>query len=227
VVVPTLASTEAPIMERAAAAILESRLGGGSRRSAYFPGNVRFVSDYETTSIVVRRPDWQAAAEAGIPVERLVSWLAQRGRRAVYTPDSMVVASPPPLFRAHLADTSRHAVSRGRAARCSRGTSLSAETLFSLAPAACAVLGVSLGLAGRRRGASLVAVYGTAVVGAAVLAGLRFRSAKVGLLAAPGLAATQATYVVGFTRGVACAGSRRTRRRQAYPRRSAGHRRRG
>ncbi len=206
VVAPTLTPVGATLGERAAAAVLESRLGGGSRRSRYFPGNVRIVSDQPAESVVVRRADYPAALEAGVNGERLVGWLAERGRRTVYTPDTSIADAPPPLVRPHLRGTLDHARARGSAARATRGRSLSVATTFSLAPAACATLGVSLlglGTADfRRLGAGLVVAYGAAVAGSATLAALRFRSAPVGLLAAPALVATQAAYVSGFLRGV-------------------------
>jgi hypothetical protein len=41
------------------------------------------------------------------------------------------------------------------------------------------------------------------VVASSTFAALRFRSARVGLLAAPALVATQGAYVAGFLHGVA------------------------
>ncbi|HSC91346.1 MAG TPA: glycosyltransferase family 2 protein [Gaiellaceae bacterium] len=203
VVVPTMAPADASTRERAAAAVLESRLGGGSRRSTYFPGNVRVTSDYPTSSVVVRRTDWEAAQEADVPVDRLVAWLAGRGRLTVYTPDSMVVSTPAPLFGPHLRKTVRHACARGAAARATHGRSVSAASTLSLVPPACAVAGLSLAAAGSRAGAPLVGVYAALVGGSAALAAVRFRSLRVGLLAAPGLVATQGAYVAGLARGLA------------------------
>src|SRR5205085_10084279 len=81
VVTPTVAPLRATLRERVAAAVLESRLGGGSRRSNHFPGNVRVVTDYPTDSIVIRRADHLAALAAGVPPDETVAWLASRGRR--------------------------------------------------------------------------------------------------------------------------------------------------
>ena len=50
-------------------------------------------------------------------------------------------------------------------------------------------------------GVGLVGAYVAAVVGSTLLAALRFRSARVGLLAAPAFVGTQAAYVAGFIRG--------------------------
>jgi len=206
VVVPALTPRSATLRERAAAAVLESRLGGASRRSRYFPGNLRVVIDDPAESLIVRRPDFCDALAAGVGQAQLVAWLAERGRKTIYTPDTSVSAPPAPLLRPHLLSTYEHAGSRGGAARRTRGASLSGATTLSLLPPAAALVGLTLLGAGsgdtRRVGTGLVAAYGAAVAVSSALAALRFRSVKVGLFAAPALAATQVTYVVGFARGL-------------------------
>jgi glycosyl transferase family 2 len=206
VIAPTLTPALATLTERAAAAVLESRLGGGSRRLRYFPGNVRVISDEPADSSIIRRADFIAALDSGVDPERLVASLAERGRRTVYTPDTSTTAPPPPLVRPHLQATYRHARARGAAARRTRWRSVSAATTLSLVPAALAALGIALIVFGsgdtRRVGMGLVAAYGAAVAAAAVLAALRFRSTRVGLIAAPALVATQAAYVAGFLHGL-------------------------
>jgi cellulose synthase/poly-beta-1,6-N-acetylglucosamine synthase-like glycosyltransferase len=206
VVSPTVAPLRASTRERAAAAVLESRLGGGSRRSRYLPGNIRNVSDYSAESVVVRRSDYLAALDDGVDDERLVAWLAGRGRRTVYAPDTSVSEVPPPVFLPHLRSTLRHARARGEAARRSRGRSLSTATMLSFLPAACAVLGVALVLGaagiGRQIGLALVSAYAALVILSALLSAVRFRSPLVGLLSVPALVATQGAYVAGFVQGV-------------------------
>jgi glycosyltransferase involved in cell wall biosynthesis len=203
VVVPTLTSPRATLRERAAAAVLESRLGGGSRRSRYFPGNVRIVSDQPAGTVIARRADMLDADSAGVGEEQLVAWLAARGRRTVYTPDASVAAPPPALMRPHLAATYAHAKLRGRAARTTRGSSGSAATALSLAPAAVAVCGIVLLAAGFVAvGLVLVAAYAAAVLVTTLLAALRFRSPLVGLLAVPAFVATHVAYVAGFLHGL-------------------------
>jgi hypothetical protein len=207
VVAPTVAPLGGTLRESAAAAVLESRLGGGSRRSRHFPGNVRNVSDYPAENVVVRRVDYAAALDAGVDDEQLVAWLAERRRRTVYAPDTSVSEVPAPLFLPHLLGTWRHARARGASARFSRGESLSGATLLSLLPAALAGAGVILIAAGtqslRDVGIGLVAAYFALVVVSALLAGARFRSPLTGLLTVPALIATQAVYVAGFVRGLA------------------------
>jgi glycosyltransferase involved in cell wall biosynthesis len=206
VVVPAVVPRGASVRERAAAAVLESRLGGGSRRSRYLPGNVRITADYPADSFVVRREDFLLATRANAR-DDLFEWLAERGRRTVYTPDSMVSAAPPPLFAPHLRATMRHAGARGAAARRTRARSMSSATTLSLVPVGCAAVGVALLALGsreaRQTGVVLVGAYVAAVAGSAGLSALRFRSLQVGFLAAPALALTQAAYVGGFLRGLA------------------------
>jgi hypothetical protein len=171
------------------------------------PGNIRSVSDYSAESVVVRRADYLAALDAAVDDERLVAWLSERGRRTVYAPDTSVSQVPLPVFLPHLRGTLRHARARGEAARRSRGGSLSAATMLSFLPAACAVLGVLLvlGASGVARdiGLGFVSAYAALVILSALLSAVRFRSLSAGLLSVPALIATQAAYVAGFVQGLA------------------------
>jgi glycosyltransferase involved in cell wall biosynthesis len=205
VVVPAVAPLGGTMKQRVAAAVLESRLGGGSRRSAYLPGNVRTVADHPAGTVVVRRADYDAATAAGVGEERLVAWLAARGRRTIYTPDTSVSVAPPPLVAPHLAGTFRHARARGATARRSHGRSLSAASAVSLAPAAAAVLGAVFLLIGgglRLVGIALLLAYAAALVVSGIHAAVRFHSVVVGLLQPFAVLATQATYLCGFVRGL-------------------------
>jgi hypothetical protein len=205
VVTPTLAPLRAGLRELVAAAVLESRLGGGSRRSSFFPGNLRTVVDYQADSIVVRRDDYMDALAAGVDSAELVAWLSARGRRTIYTPDTSLAAAPPPLVRPHLDGVLRHGRARGRTARRTHGRSLSRATAVSLAPAAAAILGVVLLAAGgtaQKIGLVLVLAYAAALVLSGMHAGLRFRSLAVGVLEPPAVVGSQAAYLVGFLRGV-------------------------
>jgi glycosyltransferase involved in cell wall biosynthesis len=207
VVVPELTPLTASLPERVAGAVRESRLGSGSRRSRYFPGNIREIVDQPVGTFVVRRSDYLSAVDREIGHDRLVAWLAGRGRRTIYTPESMVTGPPPPLVGPHVRATARHAASRGAAARASRGASLSPGTALSLAPAALACVGLGLlgsdEAASRRAGLGMVASYAFAVAASAAVAGRRFRSPLVGVLVAPALVLTHAAYATGFVRGLA------------------------
>jgi glycosyltransferase involved in cell wall biosynthesis len=205
VVTPTVAPLSGTLKARLASAVLESRLGGGSSRSLYLPGNVRLVADHPAESVVVRRKDHEAALEAGVEDERLVSWLADRGRLTAYTPDTSVSAAPPPLVRPHLAAVYLHARARGAAARHSRGKSLSGATALSLAPGAAALLGAVFVIAGswlRTAGVVLLLAYAGALAASGIHAALRFRALAVGLLQPPAVVSSQAVYLFGFLRGL-------------------------
>ena len=112
------------------AAVLESRLGGGSRRFRYLPGNVHVARDQPARTVVVRRDDYLAALEEGVDSDHLVAWLAERGRETVYTPDASVSSAPPPVFGPHVRATLRHARARGEAARRTRGGSVGGSTVL-------------------------------------------------------------------------------------------------
>jgi glycosyltransferase involved in cell wall biosynthesis len=205
VVTPTVASLRASLRERVAAAVLESRLGGGSRRSLYFPGNVRTVVDHQAESLVVRSGDYVAALAVGVNDEELVAWFAARGRRTVYTPDTSLAAVPPALLRPHLLATVRHGRARGVAARRSHGRSLSWRTALSLLPAVAALAGGALLFLGGRAhmwGLVLVLAYVSALVVSGLHAAVRFRSLAVGVLQPLTVVATQVAYLYGFARGL-------------------------
>jgi hypothetical protein len=214
VVVPMVASLEGTLGRRVAAAVLESRLGGGSRRSLYFPGNVRLVSDHPAADVVMRRADYLSASSEGVDDEQLVSWLAERGKQTIYTPDTSVSSSPPALVRPHLAATIRHARARGAAARRTRGGSLSGASALSLAPAAAAVLGATFLLVGgslRDVGLGLLLAYAIALAVSGVHAAARFHSPLLGLLQPPAVVVSQGAYLVGFLRGLIEPGAAATR----------------
>jgi glycosyltransferase involved in cell wall biosynthesis len=206
VVAPTLSPLGSALRERVAAAVLESRLGGGSRRMSYFPGNVRIVVDHPAESLVVRRDDYVAALASGVEREEVVAWLATGGRATVYTPDTSLSVAPAPIIRPHLVSTFRHGCARGRVARRTRGRSLTVATARSVAPATGALLGTAL-LLGRgpvhSAAVALILVYGAALLVSGIHATVRFRSAAVGVLQPPAVIVTQVAYLCGFIRGLA------------------------
>jgi glycosyltransferase involved in cell wall biosynthesis len=205
VVSPTLAPLRAPLRERVAAAVLESRLGGGSRRSSFFPGNVRTVVDYPAENVVVRRSDYVDAHAAGIGSEELVVWLSGRNRRTIYTPDTSLAAPPPQLVRPHLEGVLRHARARGVAARNTHGRSLSPATALSVAPLLAAIVGLLLLAAGgalETIGVVLVVAYVAALAFSGIHAAVRFRSFAVGALEPLAVVLSQGAYLAGFVLGL-------------------------
>jgi hypothetical protein len=206
VVTPTVAPLQGSLRELVAAAVVESHLGGGSRRSSAFPGNLRIVADYEADSFVVRRADYVAALEARVEPDGLVAWLSSRGRKVVYTPDASVAARQPPILRPYLSAAFRHGMRRGRAARRTRGRSVSVASALSLAPAMGALVGIVFLVVGgalRRPGLVLVLLYAAALVLSGIRAGVRFRSVAVGVLEPLAVVPSQAAYLAGFVRGLA------------------------
>jgi glycosyltransferase involved in cell wall biosynthesis len=205
VVAPTVVPTDVPLRESVAAAVLESRLGGGSRRSRYLPGNVRTVVDQSAGSVVVRRAAYLEALEADIGPERLIAWLEDRGLKTVYTPDTSTSHSPPPILGPHLRRAFAQARVRGAVARATRGSSMSLATALSLAPltlALVAIVGVLAGGAWRTGGFVILVAFTAVLASTASLAALRFRSLLVGLLVPGVVVMTQVAYVAGFASGV-------------------------
>jgi glycosyltransferase involved in cell wall biosynthesis len=204
VVTPTMAPGDGPVLARAAAAIWESRLGGGSLYFRFTPGNLRFVGDFPAGSIVVRHADYTAVGGAEVVPEQLCERLHERGRRVLYTPETVVVASRPPLVRPHFSEVVSYA--RARAAnvrrRGVRGLRPSTIAQLALLPVLVAAVAlVAAGGAGRIAGAVLLAAYAAVVLLSAAIAALRFRSAAVGLATAAFLPPTHVAYALAFARG--------------------------
>jgi hypothetical protein len=162
--------------------------------------------------VIVRRSDYLESLAEGVRDDRLVAWLAGRGRRTVYTPDTSISASPPPVLAEHLRSTLREARARGGAARVTRGSSMSAATAISLVPLGLALVALGLVVAGgpwTTVGVAILAGYGALLVLSAALAAVRFRSAALGALMPFVLVATQLAYVGGFVSGLVAGTSRR------------------
>ena len=91
----------------------------------------------------------------------------------------------------------------GRAARRTRGRSVSLATALSLAPALAAVAGCALLIAGVPTiGLVLVLVYAAALVASGLHAALRFRSLSVGAVEPLAVIVSQAVYLAGFVQGL-------------------------
>jgi glycosyltransferase involved in cell wall biosynthesis len=205
VVVPTMAPVDGPAVERAACAVWESRLGGGRLRFRFTPGNLRFVNEFPTDTVVVRREDFLALDPHEVSEHRLAAALAERGKHVVYTPDTVVVRREAPLFGPHLERAAAFGAGR---ARDIRREGPSAIRPFTLAPAglvAFAALGWPLALVPgtpRRLWLGGWTLYGAAVALGSVSAGLRHRSLEVGALTAAGMVATHVTYGVSFLKAL-------------------------
>jgi hypothetical protein len=208
VVVPTMNPVDGPDRELAAGAVWESRLGGGSLHFRFTPGNLRFVTMFPAQNVVVRRADYLALAAEEGSEHQLVRALTARGRRVVYTPDTVVVRREQPLFRPHLTRAAEFGRGRGRDVRLGGLRAVRPLTLAPLAFLTFTGASVPLALsgsAGRRLAAAGWGVYGAAIALGATTAALRYRSARVGMLTAAGSVTTHLTYgaafLVGFVRG--------------------------
>jgi glycosyltransferase involved in cell wall biosynthesis len=206
VVAPSMTPSVGSLRERAAAAIQESRLGGGALYFRFTPGNLRFVDVYPGTNVVVRRRDLlELGDDAGNP-HLLCRALGERRKKILYTPESVVVEPRAPLFRPHLSFVDATGRARGREIRHHglRGLSLSALPPVSLL--AFAVLGwplLFLGSTGRWLYVAVWVAYLAVVLTGGVLGALRFRSLQIGALAAAGSVAAHFMYAVAVLKGLA------------------------
>jgi hypothetical protein len=205
VVTPTMAPAGRSVRACAAAAIWESRLGGGSLYFRFTPGNLRFVGDFPARSLVVRRADYVAADCADVPPERLCERLDEHGRRVLYTPETVVVAERPPLVRPHFREVVAYARARAASVRRRgvRGLRPSTIAQLVLLPVlVAAIVLVAVGGAGRVAGIVVLAAYAAIVLFSASIAALRFRSPSVGLATAAFLPPTHAAYALAFVGGL-------------------------
>jgi glycosyltransferase involved in cell wall biosynthesis len=201
VVTPSMTAAKGPVRERAAAAVSESRLGGGSHHFRFTPGNLRFVRQFPAASIVVKRDDLLSLEADSLHPHRLCAALTDRGRKVLYTPETVVVTPLPPLFRPHLSRVKAAGQVRGRAIRELGRRGITAASIPPVALLAFLFLGWPLFLAGgswRVVWSVLWAAYAVAVLGAGAMAALRFQSLRVGALAAVGIVAAHVTYAVGL-----------------------------
>src|SRR5581483_6411025 len=109
VVTPQVAPPEGPVRARAAAAVSESRVGSGFAYYHVLPGNIRYVQDYPAAGIVIRRSDF-LALPVGTPLSEAVARVTAAGGRVLYTPESVLIVEPLPLFVPFL----RSVFARGR-----------------------------------------------------------------------------------------------------------------
>lgn len=201
VVPPKMAPLGGSLTQRAAAAVDESRIGAGLGYFRFTPGNVRFVHDYPASTFVVRRDAFLALPD--IELEQVISALVDGGGQVIYSPESVIVVDPAPLFLPHL----RVVLARGRlwGSRLRRGEVDVRPTGWT---AAALLIAAGLIAAGLLDGAwvTVVAVVVVAYVGALFLAAaaatLRFQSTRVGCLATVGIVATHAVYLAGIARGL-------------------------
>jgi hypothetical protein len=210
VVTPQLAPAGGSIRERGAASIAESRLGGGSLNYRFKPGAIRYVSDFPAASLLVRREPFLALDPETAP-DDVVLELAGSGGRTLYLPEASVTIPPAPLFAPHLRRIASYGRARGMLVRRRGLSATRASTVALLGLIVWLAFGWLLVLAGPGGTDAWLAVWGLYLVTtglAALFAGLRFRSLRVGLAAALGFPLTHAFYAVSFLGGLADRGAR-------------------
>jgi glycosyltransferase involved in cell wall biosynthesis len=204
VVTASMTPARGSVRERAAAAIAESFLGGGSHYFRFTPGNLRFVHHFPAASVIVRRDDLLALDVDSVHAHRLCAALSERGRKVLYTPESVVVVARPPLLRPHLKEIAAAGRTRGEAIRRQRVRGFTVASLLPLALLVFIVAAWPLALAGpalRDAWVGVWLVYGAAVVVVGAFATLRFQSVRVGVLAVVGVVAVHVKYAFGVLRG--------------------------
>jgi glycosyltransferase involved in cell wall biosynthesis len=201
VVTASMTSAHGSPRERAAAAVAESRLGGGSHHFRFTPGNLRFVRQFPTANALVRKADLMALDDASLHPHRLSAALTDSGRKVLYTPETVVVAPRPPLFRPHLQQIAAAGRARGEAIRQLGLRGITAASLPPVALLAFLMLGWPLALLGGAwRAAWLLiwAAYAAAILVTGGLAALRFQSFRVGALATVGMVAVHLKYAAAL-----------------------------
>ena len=201
-VAPKMAPTSGSLLERGAAAVCESRFGGGARYFRYTPGNLRLVDDFPDDTIVIRRDRFVELGD--VPLDEVCSRLADAGRDVVYTPDTMIADRPEALFRPRFREEARYGIRRGRHVRARSGgvrltTLLPVALILFLAAAPVALL---LGGLDLRLWLAAAVLYGCTLLAGGALAALKFGSVAVGAVTVAGLLGTHLAFGGGFVRGL-------------------------
>jgi hypothetical protein len=205
VVTPSMTAAQGSARERAAAAVAESRLGGGSHHFRFTPGNLRFVRQFPMASVVVQKSDLLGLDPESLHPHRLCAALNDRGRKVLYTPETVVVTPQPPLFGPHLQRVKAAGRARGEAIRKLGRQGITAASVPPVALLAFFLFGWPLLLAGgawRVAWVVLWSAYAAVVLATGALAALRFQSLRVGALTTVGIVAVHLTYAVGLFRAV-------------------------
>jgi glycosyltransferase involved in cell wall biosynthesis len=203
VVTSKVAPATGGLRARAAAAVRESRIGGGSLYFRYLPGNIRYVSDFPTASFVIRRA-LLLELPSQLEPERVPAALVERGDLVIYTPEAFLLEAPEPLFRPHLRGTFAYGLDRGSAFARRGFSALRPSTVLALPLALFLGFGwVLLAVPGAAPiWEAGIGVYAASVLLSGLIGSLRFRSSRVGLLVVAGLVLTHAVYGASFATGM-------------------------
>ena len=203
VVTANMSRGQGSLRERAATAVTESRLGGGSHYFRFTPANLQFVRQFPASSILARKRDLLALDEASLHPHRLCAALVAQDRKVLYTPETVVVSPRPPLFRPHLELIAAAGRSRADAIRTLGPRGITAASIPPVAVLALLVLGWPLALLGgiwRTIWLLVWAMYAAALLASGLLSALRFQSIRVGALAIAGIVAVHLTYAAALLR---------------------------
>jgi hypothetical protein len=202
VVTPKVAPATGSHHARAAAAVVESRVGAGFGYFRHTPGNIRYVRSYPASGIVIRRATLLQLPDDTALVD-LVAAVARTGEQVLYTPEAVVVADPAPLFRPHLRFVASRARTRAKGVRRGReaiGLAAAAGVAAVLAVLLLVLFNAGIELAAVVAGAAVL--YGIALCVASAAAMFRFQSAVVGALTFAGIVSTHVVYVGAFAHGL-------------------------
>jgi glycosyltransferase involved in cell wall biosynthesis len=203
VVAPKMAPTTGTLLERGAAAVCESRFGGGALYFRHTPGNLRLVDDFPEETMVVRRDRFLELGD--VALGEVCGRLVDAGSVVVYTPDTVLADRPEPLFGPRFREAGRYGIRRGRHVRERSGARVRPTTLLpvalllflAVAPAAFLSGGFGLGV-----WLAAAIAYVAALAACGFFAALRFRSLAVGAVSVVGLVGTHVAFGAGFVRGL-------------------------
>jgi hypothetical protein len=198
-----MAPATGTLLERGAAAVCESRFGGGALYFRHTPGNLRLVNDFPDETIVVSRDRFLELGD--VELDDVCRRLVAAGSTVVYTPDTVLADRPAPLYGPRFREAASYGIRRGRHVRARSGVHVRPTTLLPVAlllflvAAPAAFLGGGLGF---RLWLAAAVAYGAALLAGGALAALKFRSPAVGAVTVVGLVGTHVAFGVGFLRGM-------------------------
>jgi glycosyltransferase involved in cell wall biosynthesis len=208
---PGVTPPEDSSRQRASGWVAASLLGGGKFGYRFTPQRPRYVDDFPSMNLIIRKSDFLAVGGFDIhlwPGEDTALCLKLTkalGKRIAYDPQVLVYHHRRPLFLPHLRQHARYGIRRGSFARALPATSLRptyfAPSLFT----AWAVVGAVLAW----RSTPWRAVYATTMTGYVLALGVTMgwvwtkeRDLKVTALTGAGIFSTHLIYGVAFIRGL-------------------------
>jgi len=206
---PGVTPVDDPMLARASGLVYESLLGGSTYRYRVLAMKARWVDDYPSMNLLVRKSDFVKVGGFDTnfyPGEdtKLCSDLSDNGGLLRYDPDVMVYHHRRPLFVPHLKQILNYGIHRGHFARVYPGTSLRIGYLLPsfwvlgllLGPILAAywqsIFGVWIGV---------ITIYGILLLISWLEMLVRSRDVICSSFAVIGIAATHIVYGIGFLGG--------------------------